>query len=149
MIRIKFFFFIKQPPSEGKREEPVHLHRGLRLTACICAGVLFGSRVLVVTRLYLVSRVLSCVRGSPPHLSRLRSTRPWAPNGVPHCVQLRLPLHPPYNQQGVEWATPSSLSGEGDKATALTAIERVHTREYLDEVKRICAKGGGGADFDT
>eukprot|EP00904_Undaria_pinnatifida_P010795 jgi/Undpi1/6846/HiC_scaffold_21.g09322.m1 len=51
--------------------------------------------------------------------------------------------------EGVEWATPSSLSGEGDKATALTAIERVHTREYLDEVKRICAKGGGGADFDT
>ncbi|CAM9231975.1 unnamed protein product [Scytosiphon promiscuus] len=51
--------------------------------------------------------------------------------------------------EGVEWATPSSLRSREDRAGTLAAIERVHKPEYLDEVRRVCAKGGGAADFDT
>ncbi|CAB1098407.1 unnamed protein product [Ectocarpus sp. CCAP 1310/34] len=51
--------------------------------------------------------------------------------------------------EGIEWATPSSLRSEKGRERALAAIERVHNPEYLEEVRRVCAKGGGAADFDT
>ncbi|CAM9630866.1 unnamed protein product [Ectocarpus sp. 6 AP-2014] len=51
--------------------------------------------------------------------------------------------------EGIEWATPSSLRSEKERERTLAAIERVHNPEYLEEVLRVCAKGGGAADFDT
>ncbi|CAN0022704.1 unnamed protein product, partial [Ectocarpus fasciculatus] len=51
--------------------------------------------------------------------------------------------------EGIEWATPSSLRSEKGRERTLAAIERVHNAEYLEEVRRVCAKGGGAADFDT
>ena len=51
--------------------------------------------------------------------------------------------------QGIDWATPAALSSEEGRAKTLAAIERVHRPEYLDEVRRVCARGGGAADFDT
>lgn len=51
--------------------------------------------------------------------------------------------------QGVDWARPSALLSEEGRAETLAAIERVHRPEYLDEVRRVCARGGGAADFDT
>ncbi|CAN0256302.1 unnamed protein product [Pylaiella littoralis] len=51
--------------------------------------------------------------------------------------------------EGLQWATPSSLRSDEGKARALAAIERVHTQEHLDEIRRVCARGGGAADFDT
>lgn len=51
--------------------------------------------------------------------------------------------------QGVEWATPSSLLSDERKAQVVAAIERVHKTDYLDEIKAICKRGGGAADYDT
>lgn len=41
------------------------------------------------------------------------------------------------------------MSSEERRAVTVDAIERVHKQEYLDEIRRICEKGGGAADFDT
>lgn len=51
--------------------------------------------------------------------------------------------------EGVEWATPSSLLSDERKAQVVAAIERVHKTDYLDEIKAICKRGGGAADYDT
>lgn len=53
------------------------------------------------------------------------------------------------SSQGLEWMTPSSMLSEKRKSEVLAAVERVHKQDYLDEVRTICAKGGGSADQDT
>eukprot|EP00752_Nemacystus_decipiens_P018681 g16746.t1 len=51
--------------------------------------------------------------------------------------------------EGINWDRPTALCSEEGRAKTLAAIERVHHSEYLDEVRRVCARGGGAADFDT
>lgn len=41
------------------------------------------------------------------------------------------------------------MASEDRRSEVLAAVERVHKPAYLDEIRAICARGGGAADSDT
>lgn len=84
-------------------------------------------------------------RGRPSSCSTTLSSIS-SPNDAQHQIDLLTESNP---IQGLEWATPSSLRSDQGKARTVAAIERVHTLEHLDEIRRVCSRGGGAADFDT